>query len=460
MFNQITAKDIKALRKIVGRKNVLDRKNDLLLYSYDASLEKGLPGGVVFPPSAAAVAGVVSYCCSRRLPLVARGAGTNLSGGSVPLQGGVILQMFLLDRIEEIRAEDRVAVVEPGVTTQQLNDAAVAKGLLYAPDPASMKVSTIGGNLAENAGGPHCLKYGVTTNHVLGLEMVDGLGRLVKFGGDTAERGPGGNVVNLVVGSEGTLGVVTRAWLKLIPRPAAVRTMLALFDELSAAGEAVSGIISAGIVPASLEMMDRLVISAVQDAEDHGYPGDVEVVLIIELDGRDEEIALQADAVVKVCRRHGAREVRRAKGEMERERLWSGRRGAVGAVARIKPNHLVMDGVVPRTRLPEAMLKVVEIGRKYGLITGNLLHAGDGNLHPLLLLDERDVDEVERAKKAGQEIARACLEMGGTLSGEHGIGLEKKDLMPALFSAVELELFRDLKRVFDPKGILNPGKMF
>ncbi len=449
---------IMALQDIVGPENVFSSRVDLSVYGYDASLVQHVPDVVVLPGSTEEIWRVVELANTLGIPYVVRGSGTNLSGGSIPLQGGVVLHLSRMNRVLDINLQNRSALVEPGVYNQVLQDALTPLGYHYAPDPASQKVSTLGGNLGENAGGPHCLKYGVTTNHVLAVEWVDPEGRVTWIGGRCPDA-PGYDLVGLLVGAEGTLGIITKLLLRIMPLPESVITFLALFDSIESAGSAVSEIISQGIVPATLEMMDRLVIQAVEESVHAGYPMDVEAVLIIEVDGPSEGLDRQAAQIEKICLDTGVRELRRALSPAERERLWAGRRGAFGAVARLRPRYLVCDGTVPRTRLPEVLRKVREVGEKHRLPIGNVFHAGDGNLHPLILFDDRDPNELQRVQNAGREILQICVEAGGTISGEHGIGAEKLDFMTLLYTSAALAAFQKVKRALDPRGLCNPGKV-
>jgi glycolate oxidase subunit GlcD len=348
--------------------------------------------------------------------------------------------------------------VEPGVITLDLQTLLLKQGMVYAPDPASQKVSTLGGNFGENSGGPHCLKYGVTTNHVLGAELVLYDGNVIQTGGKSQDN-PGYDLTGILVGSEGTLGIVTKMILKLIPTPEAVKTMLAIYDSIEDASNTVSAIIAEGIVPATLEMMDNLVLKAVEDSVHAGYPLDAAAVLIIELDGMLDGMDRQAGKIHEICKRNKVREVRLAKSEAERAELWAGRKGAFGAVARLRPSYLVCDGTVPRTKLPEVLEKVIQIGKKYDLPIGNVFHAGDGNLHPLILFDERNTEELAKVHKAGAEILKICADVGGTISGEHGIGTEKIKQMSFVFSGSDIDFMRQIKKAFDPQDMWNPGKI-
>ena len=449
---------VRALQDIVGEPNVLFSQMDLTLYGYDASLEKGMPDVVVLPGSTQEVGSVLSLAHREEIPIIARGSGTNLSGGTIPVRGGIVLHCSRMNRILEIDVPNRTVTVEPCVITQDLQNRLLGEGFTYAPDPASMKVSTLGGNVGENSGGPHCLKYGVTTNHVLGAEVVLHDGSIVRIGSKSQDH-PGYDLMGLLVGSEGTLGVVTKIVLKILRAPEAVKTILAVYDTIEDAGNTVSAIIAEGIIPATLEMMDHLVMKAVEESVQAGYPLDAAAVLIIELDGLQDGMERQAGKIVEICRANGVREFRVAKNAAEREELWAGRRGAFGAVSRLKPSYMVCDGTVPRTRLPEVLSKVLQVGKKYDVPIGNVFHAGDGNLHPLILFDERNEEELAAAKAASSEILKICAEAGGTISGEHGIGIEKLDEMPFIFSDADLDVMRRVKQALDPRQILNPGKV-
>jgi glycolate dehydrogenase FAD-linked subunit len=446
------------LKEIVGPEYVLHSHMDLTLYGYDASLEKGRPDVVVLPNSTEEVSKVVRLAYEEKMPIIGRGSGTNLSGGTIPVKGGIVLHFSRMNRVLEVDLPNRTVTVEPGIINLDLQNMLAKKGFLYAPDPASQKVSTIGGNFGENSGGPHCLKYGVTTNHVLGAEVVLYDGTVIWTGGKCQDN-PGYDLTGLLVGSEGTLGIATKVILKLIPAPEKVKTMLAVYDAIQDASNTVSAIISEGIVPATLEMMDNLVLKAVEDSVHAGYPLDAAAVLIIELDGMEDGMDRQAEKIMEICKRHKVREVRLAKNEAERADLWAGRKGAFGAVARLRPSYLVCDGTVPRTKLPEVLDKVLEVGKEYGLPIGNVFHAGDGNLHPLILFDERDKVMLQRVRKAASEILKICVDAGGTISGEHGIGTEKLKEMSFIFSESDFEFMRSIKRAFDPHDMWNPGKV-
>ncbi len=451
-------KVLNQLRKIVGNQNVSWKDVDLAVYEYDAGLGRSKPDFVVFPPTADEVSRVVTFLYQEGISYVARGSGTNLSGGTIPLKGGVVIELARLNKILEIDVENERAIVEPGVYNLTLQNALAPLGYYYAPDPASQKVSSMGGNFGENAGGPHCLKYGVTSNHVLGAEVVLTSGEKIWIGSKAADM-PGPDVLGLLVGSEGTLGIATKILVRIMRAPERVVTMLAIFKSVEDAGQTVSDIIGEGIIPATLEIMDNLVIRAVEESVHAGYPMDAEAVLIIELDGLTDGMDEQAQRILEICQKNGVVSARRAKDAVERAELWAGRRGAFGAVARLRPSYLVCDGTVPRTRLPEALVAVKRVAQKYNLSIGNVFHAGDGNLHPLILFDDRDRDELARVHKAGSEILKVCADLGGTISGEHGIGTEKLVEMSLIFREADLEMMRSIKAGMDPKMICNPGKL-
>lgn len=447
------------LRALVGDAGVVDADDVLLVYECDGyTLERAAPELVVLPRTPAETASVVRLLAEEHVPFVPRGAGTGLSGGTLPVGAPVMVCTSRLREIESIDLRNRRLVAQAGVVNAWVTRAVQADGLLYAPDPSSQTACTIGGNVAENSGGPHTLKYGVTVNHVLGVELVLPSGDVVRLGGAAEER-PGPDLTGFVVGSEGTLGITTRATLRLVRAPEAVRTMLAIFDSVDAASEAVSDVIASGIVPAALEMMDRLVLEAVEQAFGAGFPADAGAVLLLELDGPAAGLEPQAEATASVCRRNGAREIRVARDDAERALLWKARKRAFGAVGRLAPNYCTQDGVVPRSRLPEIVRAIAATAERHRLRIGNLLHAGDGNIHPVLLFDERDPDEVRRVLEAGREILEACVGLGGSLSGEHGIGVEKIGQMPLLFSPDDLRAMTRLKAVFDPEGRANPHKV-
>lgn len=435
--------------------SLLSSATELSVYSYDGALDRARPDGVLLARSATDVQRAVAWCAKNGVPFIARGAGTNLSGGCIPVKGGLVIALARLNRILSVDAKARIACVEPGVVNLELQKEAEKVGLFYAPDPASFRVSTIGGNAAENAGGPRCLKYGVTTNHVLAVEAVMPDGTLAKF--SLEDEGP--EFLSLLVGAEGTLGVLVKLWVKLTPLPEDTRTILAGFPSIDAAVECVSAIIAAGVVPRCLEAMDRPTVESVEVGRPLGYPKDP-AILLIELDGSREDCARESAEVERLCRESGATTVRAATDPVERERLWEGRRGAYSALARLAPNVLVEDGVVPRDKLPDVVRRIQEIAAKHQVKAYLLFHAGDGNIHPNIVYDERDAAETARVKAAGHDMLQACVELGGSLSGEHGIGLDKRDAMAWLFTPETLRLFHRVKDAVDPRHLANPDKLF
>ncbi|WP_448337141.1 FAD-binding oxidoreductase [Chloroflexus aurantiacus] len=450
---------ITALLSVVDPAIVLRRPEELMLYEYDGSaLDQGMPEVVVVPRTTAEVAACVQVAAQLGVPIVARGAGTGLAGGSVPEQGGLVISLTRLNRILAIDPVARTARVQPGVVNTDLSLAAAPYGLHFAPDPSSQRASTIGGNIATNAGGPHCLKYGVTTNHVLAVTLVLGDGRVIEVS-RAALDAPGYDLLGVVVGSEGTLGIVTEAVVKLTPNPESIYTFLAIYDDLDAASETVSAIIAHGIIPAALEMLVGQGIAAVEAAVQAGYPSDARAVLLIELDGLREEVIAQAQAIEQICHQYKVRELRAAQDAHQREKLWAGRKGALAACARIAPHYHIQDGVVPRSRLPELLRLTEEVAARHQITIVNIFHAGDGNLHPLLLFDLRHAGALERAVAASEEILQACVAAGGTISGEHGIGIEKRNYLGWIFGPADLAAFADLRAIFDTKGVMNPCKL-
>ena len=450
---------VREFENLVGPSSVLYRPEDLLLYEYDGSVEKGRPNLVVFPTTTEQVSSIVKLAAVHHLPIVGRGAGTGLSGGALARTGGVMLVFARMNQILELDAENQRAVVQPGVVNYELTRAAEPHGLYFAPDPSSWKSCTIGGNVAENAGGPHSLAYGVTTNHVTALELVLPDGEIVRVGskhGDT----PGYDLTGLIVGSEGTLALVTEITVKLSRKPEAVKTLLAIFDSADDAAETVVDITARAITPSACEMLDGWTLRAVEDYIHAGFPTDSAAVLLIEVEGLTETVATQAAAITEVCNAHRAREVRLARDNAERELLWKGRKNAFGALGRLAPSNYVLDGVIPRSKLPQALRRIQQIGNQYGFQIGNIFHAGDGNLHPIVLFDPRDKKQFERALQAAADIIRYCVEAGGALTGEHGVGMEKSELMPLLFSDADFDLMRRVHDTFNPDSALNPGKIF
>jgi glycolate oxidase len=449
---------IERLRAEVGDQALLGRPEELMLYEYDGSaLDLATPELVVAPASAGELAAAVRVAAQAGWPIVARGAGTGLSGGSVPSEGGLVISTARLNRVLRVDGAARLAVVQPGLVNTDLSEQTAALGLHFAPDPSSQRSSTIGGNAAENAGGPHCLKYGVTTSHIVAARVVLSDGSEVMLGSEAPDA-PGYDLLGAFVGSEGTLGVATELTVRLTPNPEDVRTYLAIFDDLEAASDTVSAIVAAGMVPAALEMLEGLGVRAVEEAVHAGYPTDARAVLLIEIDGLREDLDDQAARIEAICSQHGARELRAARDEEQRKKLWAGRKGALAACGRIRPHYHIQDGVVPRSRLTEVLRLTEEVAERYALVIVNIFHAGDGNLHPLLLFDLREPGVRERAIAASEEILRACVAAGGTLSGEHGIGLEKRDYMRWVFSATDIDAMLELREAFDPRGVMNPCK--
>ncbi|WP_181766828.1 FAD-linked oxidase C-terminal domain-containing protein [Streptomyces albidus (ex Kaewkla and Franco 2022)] len=416
-----------------------------------------VPALVLLPRTTEEVAAAVSLCAKAGLPFVARGAGTGLSGGAVPVAQGVVISLARMRQVVEFDPDDRRMVLQPGVTNAEISKIAAPEGLYYAPDPSSQVVCTIGGNVAENSGGAHCVKYGFTVHHVTALRVVLPDGSIVTFGGDAPESA-GPDLRGLFIGSEGTLGIATEITVRLLRIPQAVRTLVADFSTVEAAGEAVSGIMASGIVPAAVEMLDSLAIEACEAAVNAGYSLDATAALVVELDGMEEECDEQFERVVALCREKGTTNIRIADDAAERARIWQGRKAAFAAVGRISPDYFVQDGVVPRTRLSEALGRIAEMSRTEGLRVANVFHAGDGNLHPLVLFDEQ-AGEAERAEELSGRIAEMCVELGGSLSGEHGIGLDKACSMPKMFGETDLAVMQQLRRSFDPAQLANPGKV-
>ena len=450
---------IRDLSTIVGGANVVHKAEDLIVFEYDGSVDRALPTVVVLPRTTEEVSGVVKAADAHGVPVVARGAGTGLSGGAIAEHGGIVVALTRMTRIQEIDKVNRLAVVEPGVVNIDLTAAASKYGLYYAPDPSSQKACTIGGNVAENSGGPHCLAYGVTTNHVLGMEVVLADGSVHWYGGKTREA-PGYDLRGIMIGSEGTLGIVTKVVVRLLKAPEAVKTLLAMFKTVEDASSAVSGIIGAGIVPAAIEMMDAMCIRAAEASMNAGYPEEAGAVLLVEVDGLREEVEEEAEEIANVCRTYEPMEILTATSSEERERLWAARKGVIGALGWLAPNYYLVDGTVPRTKLMEVLGEVEKVAEESGLPIANLLHAGDGNLHPLILFDERKPGDTDRALEAGGKILKICLDAGGVLSGEHGIGLEKQEYMPLMFSQEDMDAMAQLKPAFGSDELFNPGKIF
>jgi len=448
------------LQAIVPGEGVISAERAMRPYESDGlTAYKQLPMVVVLPETTEQVAAVLRYCHDNGVRVVPRGAGTSLSGGALPLVDGVLLGMGKFNRIREIDLGNRVAVVEPGVTNLAISTAVQAEGFYYAPDPSSQIACTIGGNVAENSGGVHCLKYGMTTNNILGLEMVLMTGEVLRLGGKHLDAG-GYDLIGIVTGSEGLLGVVTEVTVRLLKKPETARAVLVGFPSAEDAGECVSRIIGAGIIPGGMEMMDKPAIHATEEFVHAGYPLDVEALLIVELDGPAAEVdhlLARVEAIARECR---STVCRASTSEDERLLFWAGRKAAFPAAGRISPDYYCMDGTIPRAKLPLVLKRTRELSAKYGLRVANVFHAGDGNLHPLILYDANVPGELERTEAFGAEILKLCVEVGGVLTGEHGVGVEKRDLMPAMFSEIDLNQQQRVKCAFDAKGLLNPGKVF
>ena len=449
---------VRDLQRAVGRRNVLHVPEDLIAYEYDATIDRARPDAVAFPDSGEEAAEVVRIARRHGVPVVPRGSGTGFAGGALAVSGGVVCVLTRMNRIVELDARNRIAVVEPGVINLALQEAAAEHGLAYAPDPSSQRICTLGGNVATNAGGPHTLVHGSTVNHVLGMEVVLPDGRLTFLGGRQPDA-PGVDLRGLFVGSEGTLGIVTQIVVRLVRQAPAVRTMLAVFDSVAEASEAVSEVIRRGVVPVALEMLDREIIEVLQHERDVGYPADAGAVLLVEVEGLAEGVERDAVAVVEALEQRGARELRTADSEPERERLWEGRKSAIGAIGAVSPNFYLLDGVVPRTKLPEVMAGVMELAGRYGFRCGNVFHAGDGNLHPNIMFDELVPDASERVLELGGEIMRLCVDAGGSITGEHGVGMEKRSYMEWTFSAADLEAMGGVRAAFGAGELFNPCKI-
>lgn len=451
---------VAALRRIVPGEGVIDQPDELRPYESDGlTAYRQPPMVVVLPETVEQVSEVLAYCHKNNIKVVPRGSGTSLSGGALPLADGVLLGMGKFKKILEIDYEDRLAVVQPGVTNLAITKAVEEEGFYYAPDPSSQIACSIGGNVAENSGGVHCLKYGLTTNNVLGVQFVTMEGEILRFGGKALDA-PGLDLLGIIVGSEGLLGVVTEVTVRILPKPETARALLIGFPTVEEAGQCVAEIIAAGIIPAGMEMMDQPAIHAAEAFVKVGYPLDVEALLIVELDGPLAECDYLVKEVEAIASKNGAVTLRASRDEAERLGFWAGRKAAFPAVGRISPDYYCMDGTIPRRKLPVVLQRMRELSAHYGLGVANVFHAGDGNLHPLILYDANKPGELERAEAFGADILRLCVEVGGVLTGEHGVGVEKRDLMPEMFSETDLRQQQRLKCAFDPGSLLNPGKVF
>jgi len=454
------AEIVRALRGIVPGEGVIDDSDALRVYESDGlTAYRQIPMIAVLPSTTEQVSQVLAYCNEQAVKVVPRGAGTSLSGGALPLADGVLLVMSKFSRILDVDFDNRCAVVQPGVTNLGITDAVAHAGYYYAPDPSSQIACTIGGNVAENSGGVHCLKYGLTTNNLLGLEMVLIDGSAIRIGGKHLDS-EGYDLLGLVTGSEGLLGVITEVTVRLLKKPETARAILLGFPSVEQAGDCVAAIIGAGIVPGGMEMMDRPAIHAADDFVQAGYPRDVEALLIVELDGPQVEVDYLIAQVSDIAESKGATTNRVSNSDAERDAFWAGRKAAFPAVGRISPDYYCMDGTIPRAKLPVVLARMREMSDKYGLRVANVFHAGDGNLHPLILYDANEADELDRAERFGAEILKLCVEVGGVLTGEHGVGVEKRDLMGTMFTEADLKQQQRVKCAFDPQALLNPGKVF
>jgi glycolate oxidase subunit GlcD len=462
MLRRVSQELPRALIALLGLDRTVFGADALRAYECDGfTIHKAPPLGVVLPESTEEVAAVVRLLAARGVPFVPRGAGTCLSGGPTPQRPAIIVETARMRRVLEVNAEDLYAVVQPGVVNANLTRHVDHLGLHYAPDPSSQTVCTIGGNLAENSGGPHCFKYGMTTDHMLGAVVVLADGRVARLGGKVAPRAPGGlDLLGLFTGSEGTFGIATEITVRLCRNQPAIRTVLAAFDSMSAACRVVSDIIGTGAIPAAMEILDRATIAAVEASVYRaGYPTDAAAVLLVEVDGSPEQVEGDAALVRELAQRAGALQVEDASRAEERKRLWKGRKGAFGAMGRLRPDVYVLDGVVPRTRLEATLREITAIGERHRVTLSNVFHAGDGNLHPIISYDGRDAEEAARVLAAGHEILELCMAMGGSISGEHGIGSEKLSHVPLMFGPTDLDVMARVRRAFDPAGLCNPGKV-
>ena len=446
------------LNRILGPASIISHVEAMRVYETDGlSAYRGMPGVVVLPQTTAQVQAILGLCCELGVPVVARGAGTGLSGGALPFPGCVLLSLAKFNRILELNPDARTARVQPGVRNLAISEAAAPHALFYAPDPSSQLACSVGGNVAENAGGVHCLKYGLTVHNIQALEIVTLAGEILHLGGEALDA-PGLDLMALMTGSEGLLGVITEVTVKLLPLPQVARVLLAAFGDVRSGGDAVAAIIAAGIIPAGLEMMDRLALTAAEGFAHAGYPLDAEAILLCELDGAAEDVTETLTQVVAICEAAGAASVRVAKDEAERTLFWAGRKGAFPAMGRMAPDYYCIDGTIPRARLADVLSEIQRLSTAAGLPVANVFHAGDGNLHPLILYDAQAPGEMERAESLGGEILELCVAVGGAITGEHGVGREKINQMCAQFTMPEVETFHALKAAFDPAGLLNPGK--
>jgi glycolate oxidase len=451
-----------ALEKIYPKDRLLTRSVDLLAYESDAlTAFQAKPTAVVLPVTPEEVIETVRLCYQAGVPYVARGSGTSLSGGSLPIKDGIVIGLNRLNRIKKIDPEQRIAVVEPGVINLQISQAVTPYNLYYAPDPSSQLICTIGGNVAFNSGGAHCLKYGMTSNHILGLKVVLADGEVVEFGGESLEGvGVGPDLIGLFVGSEGLFGIALEITVRLMPKPELYRTILAAYNSLEMAGNAVAQVVASGLLPGAMEIMDRLAIKAAEAAVHAGYPQDAAALLIVELEGETIQVEAEFKALMQVIEASGSYEIRVAQNAEERVKIWKGRKGAFSAVGRLSPDYVVQDGVVPRSHLGKALAEIDRLSQEYGLDVANVFHAGDGNLHPLILYNGREAGALERAEELAGKILKMCISLGGSITGEHGVGMEKRDYMPVMFSEIDMDTMYNIRLQIDPKEISNRGKMF
>jgi glycolate oxidase len=451
---------IAQLIAVVGKKGIVQRREELITYECDGLTSyRERPDLVVLTKTTAQVAAVVKICDEQNIPWIARGAGTGLSGGALAVEDCLLIVTTLMNQILKVDLENQRVVVQPGVINNWVTQAVSGGGFYYAPDPSSQIICSIGGNIAENSGGVHCLKYGVTTNHVLGLKLVIPSGEVIEVGGEVGEM-PGYDLTGLFVGSEGTLGIATEITLKILKTPESICVLLADFDSVEAAGSAVSGIIGAGIIPAGIEMMDKFSINAVEDVvKTNCYPRDAAAILLVEIDGSVLEVVTNQAKVAEICRQSGARGIEIATEPEQRLRLWKGRKAAFAAMGKISPDYYVQDGVIPRTQLSYVLQEIEQLGKKYGHFVANVFHAGDGNLHPLILYDNSKAGALEKVEALGGEILKLCVKVGGSISGEHGIGADKRCYMSEMFTETDLETMQWVRQVFNPKELANPGKI-
>lgn len=448
------------LARILPKERFLTEAAQLAPYESDAlTAFRARPCAVVLPETSEEVVEIVRICTRHKVPFTARGSGTSLSGGSLPVEGGVVIGLNRLNRLLRLDPNERIAVVQPGHINLRVSDAAAPYGLYYAPDPSSQPVSTIGGNLAFNSGGAHCLKYGMTSNHVLGAKVVLPTGEVVELGGESLE-GLGPDWLGLFVGSEGLMGIALEVTLRLLPKPEKYHTLLAAYDALEKAGDAVAAVVASGLLPGAMEIMDNLAIEAAEAAVHAGYPTAARALLIVELEGETPQVEAEAEQLSGVIERSGPYEVRVARDAEERMKIWKGRKAAFSAVGRLSPDYIVQDGVVPRSKLGRALAEIERLSQEHGLRVANVFHAGDGNLHPLILYDGKVPGELERGERLAGEILRMCVRLGGTITGEHGVGMEKKEYMPEMFAEADLEAMRRIRRAVDPLELSNRGKMF